>query len=130
MVMAEIKQISATDAPNAVGPYSQGISADGLIFVSGQLPVDPATGKKVEGDIRIQTERVIENMRAVLKTEGADLSDVVRCDVFLKDMNDFASVNDVYASKFTGNPKPARQTVQVGRLPLDAMIEISCIAKP
>ena len=128
--MAEIKQISATDAPKAVGPYSQGICVDGLIFVSGQVPVDPVTGKMVEADIRIQTERVIENIRAVLKAGGADLSDVVRCDVFLKDMNDFAPMNDVYASKFTGNPKPARQTVQVGRLPLDAMIEISCIAKP
>jgi len=126
--MAEIKQISTTDAPKAVGPYSQGILVDGLIFVSGQVPVNPATGEKVEGDIRVQTEWVIENLRAVLNAEGADLSDVVRCDVFLKDMSDFTSMNDVYASKFTGDPKPARQTVQVGRLPFDAMIEISCIA--
>jgi 2-iminobutanoate/2-iminopropanoate deaminase len=129
MVMAEIKQISTTQAPEAVGPYSQGIHVDGLIFVSGQVPVDPATGKKVEDDIRAQTDRAIENIRAVLKAEGADLSDVVRCDVFLKDMNDFTSMNEVYASKFTGDPKPARQAVQVSRLPLDAMIEISCIAK-
>jgi len=126
--MAEIKQISTADAPKAVGPYSQGILVDGLIFVSGQVPVNPATGEKVEGDIRVQTEWVIENLRAVLNAEGADLSDVVRCDVFLKDMSDFTSMNDVYASKFTGDPKPARQTVQVGRLPFDAMIEISCIA--
>ncbi len=127
--MAEIKKISTTQAPEAVGPYSQGVYVDGLIFVSGQVAIDPATGKKVEDDIRAQTDRVIENLKAVLKAEGADLSDVVRCDVFLKDMNDFTSMNEVYASRFTGNPKPARQTVQVSRLPLDALIEISCIAK-
>jgi len=127
--MAEIKKISTTQAPEAVGPYSQGVYVDGLIFVSGQVAIDPATGKKVEDDIRTQTDRVIENLKAVLKAEGADLSDVVRCDVFLKDMNDFTSMNEVYASRFTGNPKPARQTVQVSRLPLDALIEISCIAK-
>jgi 2-iminobutanoate/2-iminopropanoate deaminase len=129
IVMAEIKGITTTDAPGAVGPYSQGIYVDGLIFVSGQVPVDPTTGNKVEEDIKAQTDRVIENIKAVLKAKGADLSNVVRCDVFLKDMNDFKAMNEVYASKFTTNPKPARQAVQVGRLPLDAMIEISCIAK-
>lgn len=127
--MAEIKGITTTEAPEAVGPYSQGIQVDELIFVSGQLPVDPVTGNKVEEDIGAQTDRVIENIKAVLKAEGADLGNVVRCDVFLKDMNDFKAMNEVYASKFIKNPKPARQAVQVGRLPLDAMIEISCIAK-
>jgi len=127
--MAEIREIRTTDAPEAAGPYSQGIWVDGLIFVSGQVPIDPGTGKKVEGDIRAQTDRVIENLKAVLKAEGADLSNVVRCDVSLKDMDDFKSMNEVYASEFTREPKPARQTVQVSRLPLDAMIEISCIAK-
>jgi 2-iminobutanoate/2-iminopropanoate deaminase len=127
--MAEIKAITTTDAPEAVGPYSQGICVDGLIFVSGQVPIDPVTGTMVEEDIRAQTDRVIENIHAVLRAEGADLSNVVRCDVFLRDMNDFSAVNEVYASKFTDDPKPARQAVQIGRLPLDAMIEISCIAK-
>jgi len=101
---------------------------DKFIFVSGQLPVDPKTGQKVKEDIKVQTDRVIENMRAVLKAVGADLSHVVRCDVFLKDMNNFKDMNEIYASKFLTNPKPARQAVQVGRLPIDALVEISCIA--
>jgi len=129
MNMAEIKAIRTTEAPEAVGPYSQGICVDGMIFVSGQVAIDPGTGTMVKEDIRAQTDRVIENIHAVLRAEGADLSNVVRCDVFLRDMNDFSAVNEVYASKFTDQPKPARQAVQVGRLPRDAMIEISCIAK-
>jgi 2-iminobutanoate/2-iminopropanoate deaminase len=129
IVMAEIKQIFTKDAPEAVGPYSQGIYVDGLIFVSGQVPIDPTTGKMVKDDIRVQTHQVIKNLEAVLKAEGANLANVVRCDIFLRDMNDFTPMNEVYASMFTGNLKPARQTVQAARLPLDAMIEISCIAK-
>jgi len=126
--MAEIKKIETNEAPKAVGPYAQGVQMDGFIFVSGQLPVDPKTGQMVESNIKNQTDRVIENIRAVLKTAGSDLSKVIRCDVFLKDMNDFKDMNEVYASKFLTDPKPARQAVQVARLPLDAMIEISCIA--
>ena len=126
--MSEIKKIETSEAPGAVGPYSQGIQFDRLIFVSGQVPIDPKTGKLVQTDIKIQTDRVIENIRAVLKAAGSDLSRVVRCDVFLKDMNDFKEMNEVYASKFVTDPRPARQTVQAGRLPLDAMVEISCIA--
>ena len=126
--MAEIKKIETKEAPAAVGPYSQGTETDRFIFVSGQLPVDPKTGQKVKEDIKVQTDRVIENLRAVLKTAGSDLSRVVRCDVFLKDMNDFKDMNEVYASKFNMDPKPARQAVQVGKLPLDALVEISCIA--
>jgi len=126
--MAELKEIQTNEAPEAVGPYSQGTQTGEFIFVSGQLPVDPKTGQKVEEDIKIQTDRVIENIRAVLKTAGADLSRVVRCDVFLKDMNNFKDMNEVYASKFVTDPKPARQAVQVGQLPIDAMVEISCIA--
>jgi len=121
--MADIKKIETGEAPGAVGPYSQGTETDGLIFVSGQLPVDPKTGQMVEEDITVQTDRVIENIRAVLRAAGSDLSRVVRCDVFLKDMN------EVYASTFVSDPKPARQPVQVGRLSLDAMVEISCIAR-
>jgi 2-iminobutanoate/2-iminopropanoate deaminase len=126
--MAKIKKVETKEAPAAVGPYSQGTETDGFIFVSGQLPVDPKTGQKVEEDIKVQTDRVIENLKAVLKSAGSDLSRVVRCDVFLKDMNHFKDMNEVYASKFSTDPKPARQAVQVGKLPLDALVEISCIA--
>lgn len=126
--MAEIKKIETNEAPGAVGPYSQGVQRDGMIFVSGQLPVDPETGQMVERDIKKQTDRVIENIRAILKKAGVDLSEVLRCDVFLKDMDDFKDMNEVYASKFVTEPKPARQAVQVAKLPLDAMVEISCIA--
>jgi 2-iminobutanoate/2-iminopropanoate deaminase len=128
MAMAKIAKIETKGAPGAVGPYSQGTQANGFIFVSGQLPVDPKTGEMVEQDIKLQTDRVMENLRAVLNAGGVDLDDVIRCDVFLRDMNDFKYMNEIYASKFVSDPKPARQTVQVGRLPLDAMIEISCIA--
>jgi 2-iminobutanoate/2-iminopropanoate deaminase len=127
--MDRMKKVETSEAPGAVGPYSQGIETDGFIFVSGQLPVDPKTGQMVEEDIKLQTDRVIENLKAVLKTAGSDLSQVVRCDVFLRDMDDFKGMNEVYASKFASDPKPARQAVQVGRLPLDAMIEISCVAR-
>jgi len=126
--MSRIEKIETNEAPGAVGPYSQGIEVDRFIFVSGQLPIDPKTGQMVEKNIKVQTERVIENIRAVLKAAGSDLSQVVRCDVFLKDLNDFKEMNEVYASKILSDPKPARQAVQVGRLPLDAMVEISCIA--
>lgn len=126
--MAKIKKIETNEAPKAVGPYSQGTQVNGFIFVSGQLPVDPKTGQLVEEDIKVQTDRVIENIKSILKAAGLDLNHVVRCDVFLKDMNNFKEMNEVYASKFLSDPKPARQAFQVGRLPLDAMVEISCIA--
>jgi len=126
--MAEVKKIETNKAPGAVGPYSQGTQTGGFIFISGQLPVDPKTGQKVEEDIKVQTDRVIDNIKAVLEAANSDLSQVVRCDVFLKDLNDFKDMNEVYASKFVTEPKPARQAVQVGRLPMDAMVEISCIA--
>lgn len=126
--MADTKKVETNDAPRAIGPYSQGVQKDGIIFVSGQLPVDPETGQMVENDIKKQTERVVENIRAILKKAGSDLNQVVRCDVFLKDMSDFKDMNEVYASKFVTEPKPARQAVQVAKLPLDAMVEISCIA--
>jgi 2-iminobutanoate/2-iminopropanoate deaminase len=126
--MDKIKKIVAEKAPGAVGPYSQGTEIKGFVFVSGQIPVDPKTGKMVEGGIKAQTDRAIENLKAVLDAAGSKLSHVMRCDVFLIDMNDFKDMNEVYASKFVTDPKPARQAVQVGRLPLDAMVEISCIA--
>ncbi len=127
--MAKIKKIETKDAPGAVGPYSQAIQAGELIFVSGQLPLDAKTGQLVKGDIRVQTECVLENIKSILKAAGSDLGHVVRCEVFLKDMNDFKEMNEVYAAKFLTEPKPARQTIQVSRLALDAMIEISCIAQ-
>ena len=127
--MTIIAKIETKDAPGAVGPYSQAIQTDSLIFVSGQLPLDAKTGQIVKGNIQDQTDCVLENIKSILKAAGSDLSHVVRCDVFLKDMNDFKSMNEVYSSKFSTDPKPARQAIQVGRLPLDAMIEISCIAQ-
>ena len=123
-----MKKIETKEAPGAVGPYSQGIETEKFLYISGQLPVDPKTEQMVEMEIKAQTDRVIENLKAVLEATGSDLSQVVRCDVFLADMNDFKDMNEVYASKFATDPKPARQAVQVGRLPLDAMVEISCIA--
>lgn len=123
-----MKKIETKEAPGAVGPYSQGIETEKFLYISGQLPVDPKTGQMVEMEIKAQTDRVIENLKAVLRAAGSDLSQVVRCDVFLADMNDFKDLNEVYASKFVTDPKPARQAVQVGQLPLDAMVEISCIA--
>lgn len=126
--MANIKEVQTDKAPKAVGPYSQGVETEQFIFVSGQLPVDPDTGKIVEKNIKKQTAKVLENILSILDHAGVGVENVVRCDVFLLDMNDFQAMNEVYASKFTSDPKPARQAFQVGRLPLDALVEISCIA--
>ena len=126
--MEQVQKVETSQAPRAVGPYSQGTCVNGFVFVSGQLPIDPKTGKMVEGDIRAQTSQVLANIEAVLTAAGTDLNHVVRCDVFLKDMNHFKDMNEVYASRFTGDPRPARQAFEVSRLPLDAMVEISCIA--
>ena len=119
--------ISSPDAPKAIGPYSQAVRAGQLLFVSGQVPLDPATGQIVAGDIAAQTRRVFDNLGAVLKAGGRSFADVVRTTVFLADMNDFAAVNEVYGSYFS-EPYPARATVQVARLPKDARVEIDLIA--
>jgi 2-iminobutanoate/2-iminopropanoate deaminase len=119
--------ISSPGAPKAIGPYSQAVRAGQLLFVSGQVPLDPATGQMVEGDIAAQTRRVFDNLAAVLKAGGRSFADVVRTTVFLADMNDFAAVNEVYGTYFT-EPYPARATVQVARLPKDARVEIDVIA--
>jgi 2-iminobutanoate/2-iminopropanoate deaminase len=119
--------ISSPGAPKAIGPYSQAVRAGQLLFVSGQVPLDPATGQMVEGDIAVQTRRVFDNLAAVLKAGGRSFADVVRTTVFLADMNDFAAVNEVYGTYFT-EPYPARATVQVARLPKDARVEIDVIA--
>jgi len=119
--------VSSPDAPKAIGPYSQAVRAGQLLFVSGQVALDPATGQIVAGDIAAQTRRVFDNLDAVLKAGGRSFADVVRTTVFLADMNDFAAVNDVYGTYFS-EPYPARATVQVARLPKDARVEIDVIA--
>jgi 2-iminobutanoate/2-iminopropanoate deaminase len=125
--MSETKTAVATNAaPKALGPYSQGILAQGLLFCSGQLPADPASGALGEG-IAAQTRLALQNVEAVLRAGGASLADVVKTTVFLKNMDDFAAMNAVYAEMFPGVP-PARSTIEVARLPRDAMIEIEAIA--
>lgn len=119
--------ISTTNAPRAIGPYSQAIVFNGLVFLSGQIPLDPTTNQLVEDGIEAQTERVLANLRAVLEAAGSSLAHVVKTTVFLKDMGEFPQVNEVYARFFTGNP-PARSTVEVSRLPRDVRVEIDCIA--
>ena len=119
--------VSTPSAPQAIGPYSQGVRAGSLLFVSGQVPIDPATGTIIDGDISVQTHRVFQNIGEILKAGGATLDHVVRTTVFLADMNDFAAMNAVYATYFTA-PAPARATVQVSRLPKDARVEIDVIA--
>jgi 2-iminobutanoate/2-iminopropanoate deaminase len=123
-----MREIVSTDrGPKALGPYSQAIKANGFIFVSGKGAVDPATGKLVEGDTARQTERALENLKAILEAAGSSLHKSVKATVFLKDMNDFAAMNAVYARFFPQGP-PARSTVEVARLPLDLRVEIEMIA--
>ena len=120
------RPISTKAAPAAIGPYSQGIVCGNLLFISGQLPIDPATGELVSGSIQEKTHRVIENIRAIAEEAGGGLQDIVKTTVFLKDMNDFGAVNAVYAETFPANP-PARAAIQVAALPKDADIEIEAI---
>ena len=119
--------VSSPDAPQAIGPYSQAVRAGQLLFASGQIPTDPATGVLVEGDVAAQTRRVFDNLSAVLKAANLSFASVVRTTVFLADMNDFAAMNEVYG-KYFSEPYPARATVQVARLPRDARVEIDLIA--
>jgi 2-iminobutanoate/2-iminopropanoate deaminase len=114
-------------APQAIGPYSQAIVAGGLVFVSGQLAIDPATGQMVEGDIDVMTRRIFANLEAVLAAAGSSLAKVVKATVFLADLNDFQAMNAAYAEFFPDSP-PARSTVQVARLPRDARVEIEVVA--
>lgn len=121
-------EIIQTDrAPQAIGPYSQAIKTNGFVFASGQIPLDPTTMQIIEGDIRTQTDRVLNNVKAVLEEAGSSISNVVKTTVFLADMNDFAAMNEVYAT-FFGETKPARSTVQAARLPRDVKVEIEVIA--
>jgi 2-iminobutanoate/2-iminopropanoate deaminase len=119
--------IATKDAPAAIGPYSQAIRAGDLLYLSGQIPLDPATGKMVEGGIEAQTHRVMRNLKAVLETAGFSMAEVVQCQIFLTDMSHYAAVNGVYATYFGGAP-PARAVVQVARLPRDAPVEIMMTA--
>ncbi|MBU6453898.1 MAG: RidA family protein [Cyanobacteria bacterium REEB67] len=123
--MAEI--ISTADAPQAIGPYSQAIKHNGLVFISGQIPLDPASGELVGGDISAQTTRVLKNLTAILEAAGSGLDKVLKTTVFLKDMNDFAAMNKIYGETF-GSHKPARATVEVSRLPRDVSVEIELVA--
>lgn len=121
------KVIHTEKAPKAVGPYSQAIEANNLLFISGQIPIDPATGKIVEGGIKEQTKQVMENIGAILKTAGYSFDDVVKSTCLLSDMNDFAAMNEVYGSYYPENP-PARAAYGVVKLPLGVMVEIETIA--
>ena len=121
------KVVSTPHAPAAIGPYSQAIVYHGFAYLSGQIPLDPATGQIVEGDIQAQTERVFANMKAVLEACGSSLAQVVKTTVFLKDMAEFGKMNEIYAKHFDANP-PARSTVEVARLPRDVKVEIEAIA--
>jgi 2-iminobutanoate/2-iminopropanoate deaminase len=119
--------VSSSSAPPAIGPYSQAIRAGNLLFVSGQIPLDPATGAMVEGDLAAQTRRVFQNLAAILAAAGLTFDHVVRTTVYLADMNDFPAMNEVYGTYFSA-PAPARATVQAARLPRDARVEIDLIA--
>jgi 2-iminobutanoate/2-iminopropanoate deaminase len=119
--------IVTNDAPKNIGPYSQAIRANGFIFVSGQTPIDPATQQLISGSVGEQTERVLRNIEAILKQAGSGMSKIVRCGVFLKDMNDFTAMNEAYG-KFFPNDPPARTTIQAARLPKDCQVEIDAIA--
>ncbi len=123
-----MKKIVSTDkAPKAIGPYSQAVISGGFAFLSGQIPLDPMTGQIIQGDVAAQTEQVMENLKSVLEACGATMDSVVKTTVFLKDMGEFAQMNEVYGRYFPANA-PARATVEAARLPRDVRVEIDCIA--
>ncbi len=126
--MSDLKPVKTDQAPGAIGPYSQAMSVDGWVFCSGQIPIDPATGELVGGDIGVQTDQVLKNLAAVLEAAGASLSRVVKTTVFLSDMGDFVSMNEVYAEHF-GDHRPARAAVAVRTLPKNVDVEIEAVAK-
>ena len=126
--MNERKKIATTAAPAAIGPYSQAIVAGGFVHCSGQIALDPATGALIPGDVAAQTERVLENLKAVLAAAGSDLSRAVKCNVYLADIGDFAAMNAVYGRYFAGDEAPARATVGIASLPRGALVEIDCLA--
>jgi len=119
--------IYSTAAPEPIGPYSQAILSGNTLYVSGQIPIDTITGKVISGDITLETEQVMKNIKAVLEAANMNFSHVVKCSIFLNDMNNFPKVNEAYGKHFSSNP-PARETVEVSKLPKDVNVEISCIA--
>jgi len=122
-----IETVATDRGPKAIGPYSQAVRANGFVFLSGQIPLDPKTQQIVEGDAAVQTERVLENLKAVVEAAGSSIQRVVKTTVFLADMNDFAAMNEVYSRYFVTHP-PARSTVEVARLPKNVRVEIDLIA--
>jgi len=123
----KIRVVKTYDAPEAIGPYSQAIESNGFLFLSGQIAIDPSTNQIVGNNIESQTRQIFKNIKAVLKAAGTKMSNVVKCTVFMTDLNDFSKLNKLYEEEFEGH-RPARSTVQVGRLPKDVLIEIECIA--
>lgn len=121
------KIVQTSDAPAPIGPYSQAVKFGNLLMVSGQVAINPATGQFEAGDVRTQTRLVMENLQAILKAENLSFADVLKCSIFIKDMNDFPLINEVYGGYFPKDP-PARETVEVARLPKDALVEISLVA--
>lgn len=121
------KIIESIDAPAPIGPYSQAVVANGTLYVSGQIPIDQRTGQLISGTIEEETEQVMKNLGYILEEAGSSFEQVVKCSIFIKDMNDFAKINEVYGSRFKVNP-PARETVEVSELPKGVNVEISCIA--
>ncbi|RAU84211.1 RidA family protein [Pontibacter arcticus] len=119
--------INSQNAPAPIGPYSQATMANGTLYVSGQIPLHPQTGELVSSSIEDETHQVMKNLEAILTEAGMDFSNVLKCSIFVKDMNNFGRINEIYGSYFTSNP-PARETVEVSRLPKDVNVEISCIA--
>ena len=119
--------IATDDAPKAIGPYSQAVKAGGMVFISGQIPIDPKTGMVVQSDIKTQTKLVMENTKAIITSAGCAMSDIVKATIYLKNMSDFAAVNEVYGNYFPVDP-PARATVEVSRLPKDVAVEMDFIA--
>ncbi|KAL1914661.1 uncharacterized protein VTP21DRAFT_8072 [Calcarisporiella thermophila] len=125
--MSTLQTISTKRAPGAIGPYSQAIVVNNIVYTSGQIPVDPATNELVENDVRVQTRQVLKNLSALLEDSGSGMNNVIKTTVFLKDMNDFVKMNEEYAKAF-GDHRPARSAVEVARLPKDVLVEIECVA--
>lgn len=128
MTRKSVSRIKTDKAPQAIGPYSQAIIAGNFLFVSGQIPLNPASATIITGGIKEQTSQTLKNIGAILKQAGSSFEHVVKVEIFLKNMNDFNTVNEIYASFFPQDPKPARQVIEVSRLPRDVLIEVSCIA--
>ena len=127
-MQTHLKKIETASAPKAIGPYSQAVQAGSYLFVSGQIPINPHTGKIITGTIEEQTTQVLDNIKAILQEAGLTLEHVVKTEVYLKDIQDFSAMNTIYAAYFTYAIKPARQAMQVAQLPMDVRVEISAIA--